>query len=126
MRLLSLFLTVGGSLCAVSSHAFTLIDDFTVGDYHSVIVWPNKHDGHVLQNLDQAHSAFGERGADVFVDTNFDKVPVNIDFGGGQARISYDSPSRDIATDTNIFLGNVGGPLVDLSAENEIWIDLFT
>lgn len=127
MRSLNLFFAIAGSLFfASSSQAFTLIDDFTVGDYHSVIVWPNKHDGIELFGLDPEHSALGRRAVDVTVNTNFDKVPVNIDIGGGQARISYQSPSRDIATDTVMEFGALDGPTIDLSKENEIWVDLFT
>lgn len=106
--------------------AYVLIDDFAVGEYHSVITWPNNHDGHELSGLDKAHSVFGKRGADVIVNTNFDKVPVFIDFGRGQARISYDSPSGDIATDTLILFGNTFGVNIDFSAETEFWIDLST
>ncbi len=111
---------------APAAAAYTLIDDFKVGDYHSVINWPNNHDGNKLTGLDRGHSAFGIRATDVTVNTNADHVPVYIDMGGGMGRISYDSPSGDIATDTTFQFGYPGGPNLDLSPESEIWVDLYT
>ncbi len=111
---------------APAAAAYTLIDDFTVGDYHSVIDWPNDHDGSKLSGLDRDHSAFGIRWTDVTVEANADHVPVYIDIGGGMGRISYDSPSGNMATKTVFQFGAPLGPNLDLSGESEIWIDLYT
>jgi len=116
--------TLAGSLLlSPRTHAFVLIDDFTVGDYHRVLEWPNSGDSHQKFNLDQNHARFGERQSVFNVSFNPDQVPVSLDIGGGEAKIS--SP-KVVFFDWRINFGLDNLPAVDFTNDPEIWIDYYT
>jgi hypothetical protein len=119
------------SLCGVLvlsslSSAVLVIDDFTVGDYHTVVEWPRNQDVHVREDLDRDHVAFGRRFGDLRIASNFDRVDVAIDFGDGRARVSY--PSNNLGNELRIGWGGERGiyPSLDLSPYDEFWVDLAT
>lgn len=105
------------------SHAYILIDDFTVGDYHRVLEWPNSGDSHQKFNLDQNHALFGERQSVLDIRSNEGRVPISLDIGSGEAKVSA---SHYFFFEWRLNFGLDNQPLVDMGQETEIWIDYHT
>ena len=106
-----------------SSQAYILIDDFTVGDYHRVLMG-SQSDSHQLSGLDQAHCLFGRRGWAVDIFSNPEGGTLAFDIGNGEQKLQ--STSRNLNYDVDLLLGVSGNVLVDFSQESEIWVDYYT
>lgn len=115
-------LTLGALSCL--SHAFVLIDDFTVGNYTKTFNGTGQ-DTHQEVGLDTAHSAFGDRGTTFFVVNNPRPVPVTLDIGQGRATVFTPPGQNDgISTTLSMELGLSTPTVIDFSAETEFWVDL--
>jgi|GEM_PF-2590427 len=110
----------------VLTHAFVMIDDFTVGDYSARITGVG-NDTSFIDGLDKNHVAFGQRATDFKVAVNNFCVPVDLRIGGGEAKIVLpQGRGHSMVTELHIEYGNVGNNLVDFSQETEFWIDQYT
>lgn len=112
------------TMLASFSQAYILIEDFTVGEYHTTINWPNTSDGHEERNLDRNHSIYGYRATNLSILNNFDHVPVHFDTAGGVQRVAYSSHS--VASQLDTAFGGNGFGTVDFSAESQFMVDVFS
>lgn len=108
---------------AAASNAFVMIDDFTAGPFTRTLVG-NGTIQEEQTGLDIAHVAFGDRFTRLEIGANGEQAAVTLALGNGQARVT--SGSEGIATTFRVEYGFADATVLDLSGENEIWIDLYT
>lgn len=111
--------------CAIASaaRAYVNIEDFTVGAFSEVLTGEQSYSGTQL-GLDTAHSAFGKRGWFLDITSNFDNVPLHLDVGNGEQKLTTTS---DLLTyRMQLLLGVSGDVNIDLSRETSLFIDLYT
>lgn len=109
---------------AVFGQAYVLIEDFTVGEYQSVVNWPKTTDQHEEAGLDRAHTVFGSWAYSLDIMSNFDHAPTSVDIGSGIASVT--TGSHALASQFDIELGYKRDVVVDFSAESEFWVDQYT
>lgn len=108
---------------AAPAMAFVNIEDFTAGPF-SVTLTGEQSYSQQQTGLDQNHSAFGKRGWFLDITSNFDNVPLHLDVGNGEQKLSTTS---DLLTyNMDLALGASGDVEIDLSRETSIFIDLYT
>ena len=116
MRSLNLFLAVVGSLFFGSSaQAYILIDDFTVGEYHTSITGTGNRDNLSI-NLDKAHCFAGERGTNYTVSNNPFGYTTFFDIAGHQAKVTTPGP-EDLSTQLTVSYGQLHQMNLDISGE---------
>ena len=105
------------------ARAYVLIDDFSVGAFEAT-QFGNGTIQDYQTGLDTGHAAFGDRYTKLRVGNNRPQDAVTIGLGDEEAKVT--SQDDGVATIFSIDCGLWEATTVDLSAENEIWVDLYS
>lgn len=110
------------TLCAISK-AGILIDDFSVGEAHHTMGGFENSWGVTQEGLDQSHVLFGYRGTQMTIQQNQFHVPVQVDIGIGETRVSTTNIVSSTMSTQYVDRSRAGA---DLSFGDRINIDLYT
>jgi hypothetical protein len=108
---------------APAAQAFIVIDDFTVGEHHHTMGGFDNSWGFEQRNLDPNHVLFGYRATQMTIQQNFFNVPVQIDIGIGETRVST---SREVSSTMRTQYVDESRIGADLSFGDRIEVDLYT
>lgn len=123
MRFRSLAMFVGIASFSSVLQAGILIDDFEIGEAHHTMGGFENSWGITQEGLDENHVLFGYRGTQMTIQQNQFHVPIQVDIGIGETRVSTTSIVSSTMSTQYVDRSRVGA---NLSFGDRINIDLYT
>lgn len=112
---------VATAALAAATHAFVLIDDFTVGGFTKTLRNEESFSKEEF-GLDKARVAFGTRQNSLRINSNPNNTELTVHVGGGEQAVRSPLP---VMWHHDLGYGDLNFA-VDFSAESEFWVDLET